>query len=376
MKKTILVHRSRGFTLLEMLVALVVLAGLLALAAGSLHRYQQRELAQQTGQQMLRVSEAFARYVQDNYSDIETKLRAGNEVDTRIETLVSGNYLPAGSPQQNLYGQRYQLLLAALDNPARLRLVTLSWGGDPLTESQLPLAAAASGPQGGYLASASPDQISGVRQGWTLPRSALPGADMQDGHLLHLRYLLAQPLMSGKGFLRRDADANFPAANQMNNDLDMQFNQLRLGDSQQGSSLAAQGVKVQANGGEATLGAGSLSLSSGQQSLGLSAGLLTLTPGDIDNPEVLQQSGSEVSSRWLKPAHFTLPTGLNNQALYQRVDNLCQGIDSQHLGRLFVVNQQGSSEDRLYLCGQPDHMQKGSGRAFMLRQIGNNSDQR
>ncbi|CAI1006907.1 shufflon system plasmid conjugative transfer pilus tip adhesin PilV [Serratia quinivorans] len=361
---------QRGFTLLETSIVLIVLLALLTLGAGYWHRQQQRDQALQAGQGVLRVSEAFKQYVQDRYQEVDALARSSGTAEITLATLTKENYLPAGTPEQD-----YRLRVNPLDTPPRLRLVTVSRNALPLAENLLPLAAAVVGPEGGYLSALQPDQVTGVHHGWQLPRSELAGL-ADNGQLVRIAELAAQDVLSAETFLHRDAQPGQPELNQMNTDLDMQFNQLRLGDGSSGAALAAAGLTLHDANGRSELAAGTLSINSGERSAGLSAGVLTLSQADLATPGVVQQLGSQLSSSWIKPARVVIPTGLATEARYKLVDDLCENADAQSVGRTFVLNEQSSDQDQLYMCGQSDRVQQGKGRGYLIATAGNNSDGR
>ncbi|WP_255463864.1 MULTISPECIES: prepilin-type N-terminal cleavage/methylation domain-containing protein [unclassified Herbaspirillum] len=96
--------RAEGFTLIEVTVALIVMATMLAAGAAYLNRYNDSIANESVAGQMRRLGDAAGQYVADNYEKLSSQ-----EDGTLLDWRDMKRYLPPGIDQNtvNPFGQRY-----------------------------------------------------------------------------------------------------------------------------------------------------------------------------------------------------------------------------------------------------------------------------
>ena len=214
---------QRGMTLFEVLGALAIAAlvvlGLSAMIDTSLGdaKGQRAALHQQ------RMVNAAGRYIAANYADLAAATADGAVAAVTAEQLKTGGFLAASAAAANAYGQAACVLVR---QPAQGRLEALvaTYGGVPIPERDLALAAMLAGQGGGYISAALPGTARGAS--WQLPTTAyrnvacgaapvLTGSAANDGgHLVStLSYDSAGQLSAN--LLYRDAVPGRPQLNQM-----------------------------------------------------------------------------------------------------------------------------------------------------------------
>lgn len=153
---------SRGFTLLEMLVAVIVAMGVIAMGGQVYSNYADNTFNQSAADHAKSVAKAVELYVSDNYADLFAAANPTKEI--RWGDLQTGQYV-AGLDQKNVYGQQYAIMVRKVGE--RLHTLLLSdRGGGIVSDANLMSIAQKAGGMGGYVKQLDPDKAWGAFQGW------------------------------------------------------------------------------------------------------------------------------------------------------------------------------------------------------------------
>lgn len=171
----------RGFTLIEMLVALAI--GMVLLAAGSaaMIDYFQSQALTAAAQHLQRVALGVDDYIADNKTAIIAATGPTTPYVIEADDLTGGGYLPTGFNTTNGFGQEFE---ARVVQPAAnvLEAVIFTTGGDTLTGLDTIKAAHLMGAPGGFIPPDATGIAKGSFGGWQVTLSdygITPGA----GHL-------------------------------------------------------------------------------------------------------------------------------------------------------------------------------------------------
>lgn len=224
-------HAQHGFYLLEMIVVLTVLVSLMGLGSRSITKNAERTVNNITAQPLKQVTRAAREYLQDHYQlfidDPSKKLE--------WQDLVNNSYLTGTLPSQNHYGQSYQFTVT--EHNTLLQLLLTTDGGHPINESSLRQIAALAGSSAGYASVLHKNKIVGHQESWTLNNISL-----NQGHLASLTFVNEKEVMNAANFLRRTPFPGCPEYNQMNTDLLMMANTIKMDKDKKAANLNKDGL--------------------------------------------------------------------------------------------------------------------------------------
>lgn len=232
-----------GFTLIEALVVLVLMALSLILLSSLMGSNAERDRETVAAQYMKRVVDATQRYVNDNYAALIAS--AGPTTPTVLSpaTLRTAAYLGAQVGDTNVYGQSTQIRVI---EPAagQLQVLIVTAGGAAIPEGSLRRIARQIGPEGGYVSTASATKMTGAYSGWTATLSTY-GAANGGGRVGAGLFFRDSQAVSD--YIYRSAVAGKPELNTMNAALNMgnndvaNANAITANGAVQGATLRATG---------------------------------------------------------------------------------------------------------------------------------------
>lgn len=155
-------HLARGFTLIEVLGALAVVAIFSVGAAAMINEAIEDMRGQHVGMHQAKVVEASERYVREHYADLVT-LTSAAPVAVPVNSLTG--LLPDGFQLANAFGQT-PCLRVMQPAPGRLNALIVAEGGVPIPTKNLAYVAAQSGPGGGELTADDPTVAQGAFGSW------------------------------------------------------------------------------------------------------------------------------------------------------------------------------------------------------------------
>jgi hypothetical protein len=187
-----------GMTLFEVMGALAIAAlvvlGLTAMIDTSLDDVK----AQQAALHQEQLSNAASKYIGANYAALAAGATDGAVAAITTAQLKTGGFLPDSVAATNAYRQATCVLVRQAA-PGKLEALVATYGGVPIPERDIALAAALAGQGGGYISAALPGTARGAS--WRLDTTAyrnvvcgaapaLTGTAANDGgHLVsHLSY--------------------------------------------------------------------------------------------------------------------------------------------------------------------------------------------
>ncbi|WP_421193814.1 shufflon system plasmid conjugative transfer pilus tip adhesin PilV [Aeromonas jandaei] len=227
--------KQSGFTLLELMVVLAVVAMLISQGADWYMQYSDQQVAKVVSTQHQQVDKAAAAYIKKNY----TTLMSGTLPVTKdIDVLKTEGFLPdyifdcstAPCKLRNSYSQEYKLVIrkAGTAPNQRLEALVLTSGGQTLDKGDMIRVARNLGASGGYVEGGG---AVGSMQGWAIPNLASAfgaGANVGDGHLASAIYFVDGTQSSD--YLYRNAVPGKPELNRMGTALDMGGNSITAAD--------------------------------------------------------------------------------------------------------------------------------------------------
>ena len=248
-------EREAGFTLIEVLGALLVASLMLALLAGLAQRGSVWMEQASVAAHLAEVAEGFEAYAKTREAELLSQATASSGPSVTTDDLVREGFLPQGFLATNLWNQGYELHVRriTLSPPededsgeggeedgtlSRLALLVLTFGGrgsaydaDNTTffNVHVPGAAARAGAHAGFIPGSARDGADSTHlvsgQGsYVLPLADLGIASPGPGHLGAYMVLGAQEESDTGNFLHRVAVPGLPELNQMETVLDMTGN--------------------------------------------------------------------------------------------------------------------------------------------------------
>lgn len=221
--------KANGFTLIEMLVALMVVAVMLPVAyrlwLTGFVAYQQGQAADQLRQ----VNAAANAYTKRHFETLLASASATGGPQITIDQLINDSLLPTGFRNSNIWGQSYEIYVRS-PRQNSLDTITITRGGrehvdgDSFATMTVPGAAMRLGGAGGFVPTgALPGQqdgtLHGAAGGFILDLAALGIASPGPGHLG--AYSAFDEYDLGTDYLYRGEVPGHPEYNQMTTELDM-----------------------------------------------------------------------------------------------------------------------------------------------------------
>jgi prepilin-type N-terminal cleavage/methylation domain-containing protein len=285
--------RRRGFTLIELVLALGIMSAALVGIASAIAENQQtvRDIA--TAKHMRVVMDAARSYISANAGTIVAN------TTINMNTLRTQGFLPAGIQDTNPFGQTYRLLIRPVTVAGRPFIdgLVITTGGRPIELSRLPRVAAVIGADGGFVSNIAPynaANITGVFGGWssTIATWNFGGA----GNTPAVGYLAGTISFNSfqiNDYLYRVAVPGLPELNRMSTNLDMGANDINN----------AQNVNVNNN---ITVG--------GDILLTAATGDITMAGGTISGPSQINMQTAGGDIRFVNDV-FLNRGGPNNKRL-------------------------------------------------------------
>lgn len=168
------------------------------------------------------MSEAFSKYLKDNYAVVLASAGPTTPVQVTVAMLQNTNYLPAGFSSTNNFGQTL-IGLARKPNPNQLEAIVITTGGQAIPELGIRAIAEHLGGPGGFISKLKTGVIEGVRGGWQVALSNY-GVNPGAGHTATALFLMGGELAND--YLYRNAVPGHPEYNRMNTHLDVGGNNI------------------------------------------------------------------------------------------------------------------------------------------------------
>lgn len=217
-------RRQQGFTLIELMVALIVAISLIGLAATIMEREARRSRNENSAEWLRIVASGAKAYRNANKDALIAA--AGPSTPVVVTAAQVQPFLPGGFSLTNAHGQTFQVRFI---EPAANQLdgIVLTFNGDNLdTLDQLQVAASAKG-GAGYINAANTAEARGPNGNWTRSLASFGGGGSAGKLAYALFYDDVTSLGGAQGdFLSRVAVAGKPELNRMSTAIDMANNDL------------------------------------------------------------------------------------------------------------------------------------------------------
>ena len=218
--------RSRGFALVDIAVALVVLAMITAVAIPLISARQKDVREQAAALQIKQIGDAASQYIKDNFDTLFSAASTG-VVPVPMSALLGAGKLPSSFVNKNPYAQSYCLLIrrspAAVGAVKLLESLVVTEGGAAIAPTRVPFVAAMVGASGGAFESVGGTlMIRGAYGGYqfnasTYSAATCSGTAPSEGHLASALFFDNRNLIAD--YLYRFEVPGHPEANQMFTDI-------------------------------------------------------------------------------------------------------------------------------------------------------------
>lgn len=211
-----------GFTLIEVMVALIVAIGIAVAAAAIMQQAQRRTDNANAGEWLRVVAGAARAYEKANRDAIIAA--AGPTTPVTVTPAQLAAYLPGGFGTVNGFGQSFTVRFIE-PTANKLDGLVMTTGGDVLSGLDLVQVANAAGGGGGYIDPSNPTQGRGPRGNWTRALAPFGGGTGAGRSAYALFYDAATALGGNDGeFLSRVSVPGQPELNRMSAAIDMANN--------------------------------------------------------------------------------------------------------------------------------------------------------
>lgn len=219
--------KQRGVTLLEIIVALGVLATVVVGASSLLDNYAQNMRSSIVAQQVSTFGNAAQAYIKDNYSAVAAVATATTPALIRVSTLTGTGYLQSGFSVSNSYGQNICALVLQ-PTAGQLNALVVTEGGSAINDLDLGQIAGTVGAAGAGVYSNATTTVTGTMGGWSMPIGNFANANASgmhcDGTAGTVAIAVGRPMMAlwfnggdtTSAYLYRNSVAGQPQLNQMN----------------------------------------------------------------------------------------------------------------------------------------------------------------
>ncbi|WP_432263535.1 shufflon system plasmid conjugative transfer pilus tip adhesin PilV [Cupriavidus sp. TMH.W2] len=213
-------RRTSGFTLVELMVVLTIIASVFGMMWPMLADYADELVNRNAAEQQLRVAKGARKYLDDNIGTVTGSLTGTTPISIPFATIqAAGGYIPTELSAVTAYGQSYNIVVRRPSATAtQLQAMVITTGGSTISPKNAQRIARMQKGVGGYIAPSNPNLIKAPDDQWSLLASDFgltPGA----GHI-------ATALFSSDGdgsgdYLWRNAIPGRPELNRMNTAIDM-----------------------------------------------------------------------------------------------------------------------------------------------------------
>lgn len=238
-------HAEQGFSLLELLLAVAMMAMVIVGVAGIVSRQGDEAKANVVALQLKTIGDAAGEYIKDNYNTLLADTAPANsKVIITLPMLTNTGYLGAGFNAANSFNQNMCVVVRRSANSANNLLgLVVTEGGNAIDDMTLGQIAATIGGPGGGVYTLNPAQVTGALGSWnfatnifsgatiasTLPGSPVAGSNcggagnitLAAGHPTMSLWFADGASRSASGTLYRNAVAGQPELNTMNTPLIM-----------------------------------------------------------------------------------------------------------------------------------------------------------
>lgn len=336
-------YRQSGFTILETMVALIIMISALTLGGIYMKNSADNRIAQTVAQNLQQLTQAAQAYARDNYATLK-------EQDSQVLTLkdlTDSEYISENFPNKNSFQQGYVLTISkenSMTSNPMLRLTVKTDGGEPIPIAVMKKIAALTGGDAGYAEKA--DVITGNQKGWDVKDEKIA-----QGRLATVNYITSNDVVNANTFLRRNKLDGHPEWNKMETDLGIGDNNITFEKGQ---------VLFNDSNIDASLSASQFTLNDGGESTDISAGQITLSGARADSDTML-------TNAWIKPPTY-LVNSTKTLDIYELADDTCGGDEIEHTGKIFTVGSVNNNARYLFMCGKRDGYEQGKkiGRAYMV----------
>lgn len=208
---------QKGFTLIEMIVVLALIGIATTTLMGYVLQGVEKDRETITAQHMKRIVTGAEKYIQDNYATLLSSATATTPAVVSMATLKSGGHVGATVPDNNAYGQTYELRVLE-PTTGQLSAMLVTSGGEVISERSLRRIARQVGPEGGYVSLDDQSQARGIYSGWTATLSTY-GAANGAGRMVAALFFRDNAQVSD--FIYRGAVTGRPELNTMGTGLNM-----------------------------------------------------------------------------------------------------------------------------------------------------------
>lgn len=220
-----------GLTLFETTMVLIIAIFAMTLGASIYSDYLKNQSNQVTAQQMVDVSRAFAKYMQDNYAHVLNEAGPTGLVNISIDELKP-DYISESFKNMNPFGQEY-VFAARKPDPTKnmLEAIVYTRGGDAIEPNRALAISQMIGASGGFtLKDGDEFAVRSTFDGFDLNLADYDANPGGSGKLVSALFLNEMGMIA-TDFLYRNAVPGHPELNRMNTSIDMGGNSLNNTDT-------------------------------------------------------------------------------------------------------------------------------------------------
>ena len=249
-------HNQSGFGLAPVLAGLAITLLVFQGFSAALAHYRATPRINETAAHMEKVSQAAAKYVQDNYGQLTNALTLNGPATTiTTQALRDAGYFSQTLSDTNPYGQSYSVRVRYVTQGSGanqrnvLEPMVLTEGGHSIPDNEA-LRIAGKVDAGGSIRSSDPSLAIGNNGGWQVALSDFGGSP-GEGHLAVGMFYSDAGLIAD--YLYRNALPGRPEVNQMNTDIDMAGNSVNNAETVQAAQahltrIVSEGTACAPNG--------------------------------------------------------------------------------------------------------------------------------
>lgn len=213
----------RGVALLETIFVLIVAVSALTAGVYYMSENAKQKLATSTAAHLVELSDAYNKYIQDNYADLVDEVSVYKHIDLDVLTNPihgeqgGASYLPVDFKGTNAYAQEYVLSLRKVGTT--LQGLIYSRGGEVIEPAQAMRISQLVGASGGFTLPTDPSAVKATMDGYHVSLTSFGGGG-QGGKLVSAVFM-NEHAMTHEDYLYRRAIEGRPELNRMNTDLNM-----------------------------------------------------------------------------------------------------------------------------------------------------------